>query len=88
MYGRGRAPSRTPELLARCSDVMKGITTTFAKEHGLVAGSAGMFLTSYICCTGRRTILCIGGLDVIRKEVWPFYRTSSGVRLCWELEKN
>ena len=25
-------------------------------------------------------------LDVIRKEAWPFYRTSSGVRLCWELE--
>jgi len=22
---------------------------------------------------------------VIRKEAWPFYRTSSGVRLCWEL---
>ena len=32
-------------------------------------------------------ILCTGGLDVIRKEAWPFYRTSSGVRLCWELEK-
>ena len=24
-----------------------------------------------------------GGLDAIRKEAWPFYRTSSGVRLCW-----
>jgi len=24
---------------------------------------------------------------VIRKEAWPFYRTISGVRLCWELEK-
>ena len=23
----------------------------------------------------------------IRKEAWPFYRTSSGVRLCWELEE-
>jgi hypothetical protein len=22
---------------------------------------------------------------VIRKEAWPFYRTISGVRLCWEL---
>ena len=21
-----------------------------------------------------------------RKEAWPFYRTISGVRLCWELE--
>jgi len=24
---------------------------------------------------------------VIRKEAGPFYRTSSGVRLCWELEE-
>ena len=23
----------------------------------------------------------------MRKEAWPFYRTSSGVRLCWELEE-
>ena len=26
-------------------------------------------------------------VDVIREEAWPFYRTSSGVRLCWELEE-
>ena len=32
-------------------------------------------------------ILCTGGLDVIRKEAWSFYRTISGVRLCWELEE-
>ena len=32
-------------------------------------------------------ILCTGAPDVIRKEAWPFYRTSSGVRLCWELEE-
>ena len=25
--------------------------------------------------------------DVIRKEAWLFCRTSSGVRLCWELEE-
>ena len=36
---------------------------------------------------GSAAILCIGGLDVIRKEAWPVYRTSSGVRLCWELEE-
>jgi len=30
--------------------------------------------------------LCTGGL-VIRTEAWPFYRTSSDVRLCWELEE-
>jgi hypothetical protein len=35
--------------------------------------------------TNSATILCKGGLDVIRKETWPFYRTISGVRLCWEL---
>ena len=28
-----------------------------------------------------------GGLNVIRKEAWLFCRTSSGVRLCWELEE-
>ena len=32
-------------------------------------------------------ILCTGGPGMIRKEAWPFYRTISGVRLCWELEK-
>ena len=31
--------------------------------------------------------LCTGGLDVIQKEAWAFFRTSSGVRLCWELEE-
>ena len=36
---------------------------------------------------GSAAILCIGGLDVIRKEAWPFYRTISGVRLCWDLEE-
>jgi len=28
-----------------------------------------------------------GGLDEIRKEAWPFYRTISGVRLYWVLEE-
>ena len=28
-----------------------------------------------------------GGLNVIRKEAWLSCRTSSGVRLCWELEQ-
>ena len=27
------------------------------------------------------------GLGVIRKEAWPFYRTISAVRLCWEFEE-
>jgi hypothetical protein len=25
--------------------------------------------------------------EVDHKEAWPFYRTISGVRLCWELEE-
>ena len=36
---------------------------------------------------GSAAILCTGGLDVIRKEAWSFYRAISGVRLCWELEE-
>ena len=36
---------------------------------------------------GSAAILCTGGPDVIRKEAWPFHRTSSGVRLSWELEE-
>jgi len=36
---------------------------------------------------GYAAILCTEGLDVIRKEAWSFYRTSSGVRLCWEFEE-
>ena len=31
--------------------------------------------------------MVFGGPDVIRKEAWSFYRTISGVRLCWELEE-
>ena len=38
-------------------------------------------------CGGSAAILCTGGPDVIRKEAWPFYRTISGVRQCWELEQ-
>jgi len=36
---------------------------------------------------GSAATLCTGGLDVIRKEAWPFLKTISGVRLCWELEE-
>jgi hypothetical protein len=45
----------------------------------------------FTCEQGHKSvsaaILCTGGLDVIRKEAWPFYKTSTGVRLCWELEE-
>ena len=37
-------------------------------------------VSTEILCTG-------GGLNVIRKEAWLLCRTSSGVCLCWELEK-
>ena len=32
-------------------------------------------------------ILFTGGPDVIRNDAWSFYKTISGVRLCWELEE-
>jgi len=35
----------------------------------------------------RVTDIGAARLFVIRKEAWPFYRTISGVRLCWELEE-
>ena len=34
----------------------------------------------------RAQIRLAGGPDMTRKEAWSFYRTISGVRLCWELE--
>ena len=37
--------------------------------------------------TSFRTTLPYCMRYVIRKEAWPFYRTISGARLCWELEK-
>ena len=36
----------------------------------------------------RFAILCTGGPDAIRKEAWSYYRTSSGVRLCWGLAES
>jgi len=36
---------------------------------------------------GSAAILCTGGPDTIRKNAWPFCRTISGVRICWELEE-
>ena len=36
---------------------------------------------------GSTAILSTGGLDVIRNEAWPFYRTISGVCLYWELDE-
>ena len=39
-------------------------------------------LSPLACCR----ILFTGGPDVLRKEAWSFYRTSSGVCLYWEVE--
>ena len=46
-----------------------------------------MTIGSSRAASRRYPILCTGGLDVIREEAWPSYRTRSGVRLCWELEE-
>ena len=48
--------------------------------------------TDKVCAAPVRSpsflpILCAGGLDVIRKEAWSLYSTSSGDRLCWEFEE-
>ena len=40
--------------------------------------------TLYLVCAA---ILCIGWLDLVLLEKGPFCRTSSSVRLCWELEE-
>ena len=36
---------------------------------------------------GSAAILCTGGLNMIRKEAWSFYRTIFGFSLCWELKE-
>jgi hypothetical protein len=38
-------------------------------------------------CHNHSTAACTGRLDEIRKEAWLFCRTSSSVRLYWELEE-
>ena len=38
------------------------------------------------CAGSSKNLKDLNG-DVIRKEAWLFYRTISGVRLCWELEE-
>jgi len=44
-------------------------------------------LKLFVVGAGSAAILCTGGPDANRKEAWPFYRTISDVRLCWELEE-
>ena len=39
------------------------------------------------CSVGRVSCRSSDLPGVIRQEAWPFYRTISGVRLCWELEE-
>ena len=55
------------------------------KRHELLWPNSHPFEDTLLA--GSAAILCAGGLDVIRKEAWSFYRTISGVRLCWELEE-
>ena len=60
---------------------MRG-TPLAARHHEHWRLCWGMFLLG----PDLQLCFCTWGLDVIRKEAWPFYRTISGVRLCWELE--
>ena len=63
-----------PQNLKYLKDPKKSFdAVTCPIEDTLLAGSAAIF--------------CTGELDVIRNEAWSFYRTISGVRLCWELEE-
>ena len=52
-----------------------------------VGGSKNLKDLKDLRLRGSSAILCTGGVDVIRKEAWPFYRTISDVRLCWVLEE-
>ena len=62
----------------------RALTSTVRPRHG-------QFLPRYSFATkfGGKGLGTseIGGLDVIRKEAWPFYRTISDVRLYWVLEE-
>ena len=57
------------------------------KEVGDVRLRRCPFVCLSYSFSGSAAILCSGGPDVIRKEAWPFCRTISGVRLCWDLEE-
>ena len=46
------------------------------------AKNKGLLQHSHSPLAGSAAILCTGGLDVIRKDAWSFYRTISDVRLC------
>ena len=64
-------PHKALKIMARCK---------LTSDERVVARRAVRAVTLF---SGRSFI---GGLDVIRKEAWPFYRTISGVRLYWVLE--
>ena len=55
-----------------------GLTHTRLRINPLASSAAKLWQDS---CDPK------GGLDVIRKEAWPFYRTIFGDRLYWVLEE-
>jgi len=59
---------------------MQSLLSIFGRKKGVFGGKP---VSDY---EGAH-VLHTGGPDVIRKEAWPFYRTISGVRPCWELEQ-
>ena len=75
------SPARLTAALAPAAFPLAAAGAFFAG-----AGAASAEPPCNALCAGL-AVWCTGGLDVIRKEAWSFYRTISGVRLCWELEE-
>ena len=92
-------PSRAPAHSFARELCRASLATTFARSAGCLAllqNPTGRIRLDQPKCSRTFALLCVrhcvriiqktkgaGGLDVIRKEAWPCYRTNSGVRLCW-----
>ena len=71
------------------------IASAASSPSSAIPQSVGLFLTKVVGqLTFPRTrarlwyrFKDLHFFEKLRKEAWSFYRTSSGVRLCWELEK-
>ena len=92
-------PSRAPALSFARELCRASLATTFARSAGCLAllqnptgrvrldqpksGRAFSLPCVKHCVRTIQKTKGAGGLDVIRKEAWPCYRSNSGVRLCW-----
>ena len=83
--------SEIPEVLEAGASVMAVNPTSSLLLLSVYVRARSSLEPSHARCgyplAGASAILCTGGPGVIRMEAWPFYRTISGVRLCWELEE-